>query len=148
MIKLRDITPDNHVEVRSLAVRPDQERFVATVDKSLADAFVWKDALVKSGYVEDIPVGFVMIFPFEEDGTRIVNIARLLVDAKFQGKGIGRDLLTETLNWIDSLSPDRIRISTLPENEPALSLYKDVGFIQSGIEDGEIALYINKARDT
>ena len=145
MIELREVTPDNHLEVRSLSVHPHQSKFVATVDKSLADAFVWKEALVIAGYQDEAAVGFVMIFPFEEDGARVVNIVRLLVDAKSQGKGLGRQHLKETLNWIDSLHADRIRISTIPTNEVALSLYKDVGFIDSGIEDGETGLYMNKS---
>ena len=148
MNELRDISSDNHIEARKLAVHPRQEKFVAAVDKSLADAYVWKDARIKIAYNNDQIFGFVMIFPFEDNDTRIVNIVRLLVDKRFQGRGLGRALLDETLVWVDSFSPDRIRISTLPENEPALALYKSRGFIESGVEDGEIALYMNRPGHT
>jgi diamine N-acetyltransferase len=72
-----------------------------------------------------------------------VNIVRLLVDSRFQQKGIGRQLLEATLDWIKSLSPrvSRIRISTFPENAVALNLYKSSGFSGDEIEDGEVALY-------
>lgn len=143
MIKLRDVTPENHLLIRSLSVHPNQTRFVASVDKSLADAFVWKDALVRAGYHEGEAFGFVMIFPYQQDQIASVNIVRLMVDANHQGQGLGRKLLSETLNWIASTAAQRVRISTLPENHIALSLYKDFGFVESGIEEGEVAMYLN-----
>jgi RimJ/RimL family protein N-acetyltransferase len=66
-----------------------------------------------------------------------------MVDAAFQGRGYGRAILNETLDWISTFSPrpDLIRISTLPENEPALALYRSLDFEPRGTEEGEIALY-------
>ena len=58
MIELREITLDNHVQVRLLAVRDDQTHLVASVDRSLADAFVYKEARVKAAYWGEQPVGF------------------------------------------------------------------------------------------
>ena len=143
MIELRDVTPENHHEVRALSVHPNQAKFVASVDSSLADAFVWEDALVKAGYHEGEAFGFVMIFPFEQDRIPIVNIVRIMVDATRQRQGLGRMLLSETLRWIRTTDAQRVRISTLSENAVALSLYKEFGFVESGIEDGEIAMYLN-----
>ncbi len=36
-----------------------------------------------------------------------------------------------------------LRISTLPDNTVALSLYRSVGFQERGLESGEIALYMD-----
>ena len=143
MIDLRPITPDNHIEARRIAVRPEQERLVASIDKSLADAYVWKDALVRIAFEGDRPVGYVTVFPFDDDGQRVVNIVRLMIDARFQGKGLGRQLLERTVHWIGTFTPnvDLVRISTLPDNQVALRLYKSTGFTERGIEDGEVALY-------
>lgn len=79
-----------------------------------------------------------------------MNVVRLLVDSRFQQKGIGRRLLEATLDWINSLSPrvNRIRISTLPENAVALNLYKSSGFSGDEIEDGEVVLYRRVTDDT
>lgn len=144
MIELRRVTPDNHLEVRELAVSPAQQRFVATVDKSLADAYVWKDALVRAAYEDDVAMGFVCIFPYNEAGVSTINIVRLLVDQRFQGRGLGRELMAVVMDWIATIAPDNIRISTLPDNDVALALYKSFGFVEHGIEDGEVALYLSK----
>ena len=56
VLTLREITPENQQEVRALKVQPQQVKFVADVDKSLADAFVWKDAQVRAAYLDDVIV--------------------------------------------------------------------------------------------
>jgi diamine N-acetyltransferase len=143
MIELLPITPENHLSARELRVRPDQEQFVAGIEKTLADAFVWKSGEFRVAFHEGVPVGYVLVFPFEQDGQQVVNIVRLMVDVQFQGKGLGRGLLNKTLEWIGSFTPfvDLVRISTLPQNQVAVTLYKSSGFIERGVEDGEIALY-------
>ncbi len=143
VIELVRITPDNHKAIRALEVRPDQSHLVAGVDASLADAYVWEGALFRGACEDDVPVGYVMVYPFDRDGQRIVNIVRLMVDAAHQGRGVGRAVLNETLSWISAFSPrpDALRISTLPENEVALGLYLSSGFEIRGTEEGEVALY-------
>ncbi len=142
-LELVAIDEHNHRAVRSLDVHPDQTHLIASVDASLADAYVWTDSIFRAALEEGIPVGYVLVYPFDRDGYRLVNIVRLMVDARHQGRGIGRTLLGTTLDWIRTFTPapDLIRISTLPENERALGLYLSMGFEARGTEDGEIALY-------
>jgi diamine N-acetyltransferase len=143
LIQLRPITPENHAEIRKLSVREDQRQFVGPVEKSLADAYVYPEATFRAAFNEDTAVGCVLVYAFDGDGGRIANIVRLLIDARFQGRGFGRETLNATLAWIGRFSPmiNLVRISTLPENEVALKLYQSVGFQKRGIESGEIALY-------
>ena len=104
MIRLEPITPENHETARGLAVRPDQARFVATVERSLADAYVWSESVFRVACVDGTPVGYLLLFPFSDGGgRRIVNVVRLMV---------------------------------------ALKLYRSVGFEERGIENGEVALYL------
>ncbi len=149
MIDLRPITPKNHLQVRNLSVHAEQKRFVASIDKTLADAFVWQGASFRVAFEDDAPVGFILVFPFDEGGEHVVNIVRLMIDARYQGRGLGRVLLNRTLEWISSFTPtvDLVRISTLPDNEVALALYKSSGFQERGVEEGEIVLYRPAAND-
>ena len=143
MISLEPITPENQRSVRELSVREDQRDYVATVEQSLADAYIWKESSFRAAYLEDSPVGYILVFPFTESDQRIVNIVRLMIDAEHQGTGLGRALLRATLEWIEGFTPtvDKIRISSVPENQVALSLYRSEGFEEAGIESGEVALY-------
>ena len=144
LITLHDIDPDNHVAVRALRVHPHQERFVASVDKSLADAKVWQTAIFKAAYENDVPVGFVLIFPYEEEGKHIINIVRVMIDMNHQGRGLGTALMQATLNWIDDMKADRARIATLPDNDVALRLYQHAGFQEEGHQDGQIVLFSDR----
>ena len=142
-VTLEPIDEENHKALRALRVHPRQENFVATVEASLADAYVYPDAEFRGVFAGDEPVGYVMIFPFDRDGLRVVNIVRLMIAAPHQGRGLGRAALETTLAWIRGLTPDvdLIRISVVPENEVALGLYLSFGFETKGMEDGEVALY-------
>ena len=144
IIELVPITPENYELAMSLAVGEDQQAFVASVQKSLADAYVYKESIFRIAYQDKIPVGYLLLFPYEKDRLQHVNIVRLMIDQKHQGQGLGRSLLHAALQMITSLKPPAkvVRISTLPTNSVAISLYRSHGFIERGMEEGEIALYL------
>jgi len=141
---LHPITPDNYAAALTLSVRADQSHLVATISKSLADAFVYEGSIFRLAYVGDIPVGFLLLYPYSKGHRNFVNIVRLMIDEHHQSKGYGRALLAEALKAIRALQPPAhtARVSTLPENRSALQLYKSAGFIESGMEHGEISLYL------
>jgi diamine N-acetyltransferase len=143
-LKLVPISPGNYRLAMELTVRPDQQELVASVQKSLADAYVYTESLFRLAVLDQVPVGYLLLFPFESDRGRTVNIVRLMIDERYQGEGWGRQLLAVALDWIQSFEPtvDTVRISTLPHNHFALRLYESTGFVREGVEDGEIALYL------
>ncbi len=143
-MELREITPNNYAAAQTLAVRPDQQDFVATITESLADAFVYKQAIFQLAYVEEQPIGYVVVYPFVESGQQHLNIVRLMIDQHSQGRGYGKALLDCTLALARQLTPkvEVVRISVIPKNTRALNLYKSFGFIESGVEHEEIVLYL------
>lgn len=143
-LELVEISPDNYERAVELSVRPEQEGLVATVRKSRADASVYPQSLLRLAFLDEVPVGYLLLFPFESDRGRCVNIVRLMIDQRYQGQGLGRKLLTTALDWIKMLEPsvETVRISTLPHNHVALHLYESVGFSREGMEEGEVALYL------
>ncbi|MBE2237620.1 MAG: GNAT family N-acetyltransferase [Caldilineaceae bacterium] len=144
-MQLVPITPQTYAAAVTLSVQPDQVAFVASVQKSLADAYVYSDALFRLAVQDNKIVGYLLLFPYQMEQRRVVNIVRLMIDQQYQGAGLGRALLEAALAWIASFEPavERVRISTLARNTLALSLYKKVGFVEKGIEEGEIALYLD-----
>ncbi len=143
MIELREITPENYSQALDLDVHPEQGALVASVTRTLADAFVWQGSIFRLAYDGDVMVGFLLVFPYERQKENVVNIVRLMIDAKHQGRGLGRGLLTTAVTWVSGFHPrpSLIRISTVADNHVALSLYRSLGFQDAGLENGEIALY-------
>lgn len=63
----------------------------------------------------------------------------ILVDPDFQGKGIGSNLITTFLNEIKENYPDILRVELMVrESNPAIKLYKKLGFTQEGRFEGRI----------
>lgn len=152
MVSLRRIDSTNYEECIALSVAPDQRRFVASNLQSLAEAYVWREAAEPYGvYAEDEMVGFGLLFPFAdgldddavpEPGTeRGYVIVRLMVDARFQGRGYGRAALEAIVDLVRSRGLGTLRLSVVPENVQALDFYRRNGFAETGeIHGGEIVM--------
>ncbi len=149
-MQIVEITPDNYKQARALSVSAEQIDFVAPVEASLADAFVYKGAQFRLAQHDEQIIGYTLVYPFEGDGQQIVNIIRLMIDQQWQGQGFGRKLLQAVLTWVLTFdpAPDLIRISVVPENTIALTLYKSVGFVEHGMEHGELVLQLDPATIT
>ncbi len=142
-MKLVEITPENYQAAEAMSVKPEQADFVATVIESLADVFVYKTPEFRLAVHDGHVIGYAVIVLRERDGKPCVTILRMMIDQKWQGQGFGRKLLNLTCDWIRERHPavDCLRISVAPENSVATALYKSVGFVESGMENGELALY-------
>jgi len=91
-LTIAEVTPDNVAAAVSLTLAPGQERFVAPVAMSLAEAYVtptaWPRVILDGSQV----VGFVMgnFDPDNEIAAFRAGIWRLNIDAAAQGRGVGR----------------------------------------------------------
>jgi diamine N-acetyltransferase len=61
-VTLREITADTVVRITRLAVKPEQQGFVAPNAVSLAQALFSPEAWYRAIYVGDAPAGFVMVY--------------------------------------------------------------------------------------
>lgn len=143
-MRLEPLTASNLQSARALRVHPEQRRFVAPVERSLSEAGSDASMLFRLAFVCETPVGYVLLRPQLIDDVRVVNITRLMIDCRFQRRGYGRRLLGAALAWIESFDPpvELVRLSVIPDNVAAFSLYESVGFTPMGLEDGELALYL------
>jgi len=89
-VDLREITQDSLRAVLDLAVEPEQEPYVATNARSIAEAHFEPRAWFRAIYADDDPVGFVMAF---RDPPKEFWVWRFMIDAGRQGKGYGRRAL-------------------------------------------------------
>jgi diamine N-acetyltransferase len=137
---LKNITKENWIQAIELRVKKEQEEFVASNLFSIAQSKVEPNCIPVAVYDNDIMIGFIMYGYDDDEGFKGVWIARLMVDAKYQGKGYGRAAMEELLKQIKKEnSMENIYISFEPENTVARKLYESLGFKDTGkIVGGEI----------
>jgi RimJ/RimL family protein N-acetyltransferase len=145
-VSLVEINDANLGEVLKLATHHSQERFVAPVLRSLAQALVpplekgvrvvpWYRAIV----ADDVPVGFVMLA--EPDSTvPHPYLWRLLIDRAHQRRGIGRKVLDLVVADRRSKNDQQLIVSYMPGLGSPEPLYRKYGFVPTGKvdDDGEI----------
>lgn len=155
MIELRPITRENFESCMSLTVHESQKHFVADNRTSLAQAYLavsnhYCIPMPFALYDGETPVGFIMMAfddappedtpdePFQES---IYEIWRLMIDARYQGRGYGRQALECAIAYLRTKpcgESKKIVLSYEPENQIAKQLYAAVGFTETGlIYDGE-----------
>jgi diamine N-acetyltransferase len=152
MISLRPIDPGNYRECIELSVAPGQERFVASNQQSLAEAYVWREAAEPFAvYSDEQMVGFALLFPLGEgvpddsipapESLRGYTLVRLMIDGRFQGLGYGRAALDAIVELVRGRGLGVLRLSVVTENQQALEFYRRNGFAETGeIDGGEIVM--------
>ncbi len=81
---------------------------------------------------------------FEEDQLHIANLA---IAPHYRRKGAGRTLVNDILQHCISKNAATVILEVRPSNEPAIKLYKSIGFVDFRVEesyywDGEDALVL------
>jgi diamine N-acetyltransferase len=137
-VQLRPISRANLFECIGLSTSEEQKSFVATNVVSIAQAYVESTWVPLAIYADNTMVGFVMYGRDAETG--IDWIIRLMIDARYQGRGYGRATMVEVLARLQQLPGSQgIRISYEPTNGIAERLYAQLGFRPTGeIEEGEV----------
>src|SRR5512138_2378649 len=142
MPEVRPVTQKNWRELAELKVHEDQNHFVASNVRSIAESqFGYDDPddghwdMYPFGIYNDegAPVGFLMYGYNFASSDMQAFIIRLMVDENHQRKGFGRF----GMNWmLDHFRQDErittVGISYEPENEAARKLYASLGFIEPG----------------
>ncbi len=137
MIQLKEITQDNLDEVLGLSVAEHQKSFVSTTADSLAQAYVYNDtAFPFAIYANEKVVGFIMLGYYES--RRQYTLWKFLIDKEHQGKGYGKEALKQGITYLKKrFNTKEIYTGVSLGNEVAKSLYKSVGFVETGlVEDG------------
>lgn len=141
-LSLVEITDDNFDAAIKVKVREEQNRFVAPVLYSLAQAYTNRDTawprLLMDG---DEAVGFIMLQfdPEEEDADFRAEIWRLNIGDKHQGKGYGRFAVEGALHEARSRGLSRVTVSWVPGEGSPEGFYLGLGFTKTGrVDDGEV----------
>ena len=147
-IELREVTDEVREELRSVRVGEGQERFVSSVEESLAEAELYPQAKpwFRAVYADGVAVGFVMIsWDVEPDPPELWGpwfLWKLLIDERHQGQGYGKatlDLIVEYFRGRPGV--EAMTTSAVPGEGSPVTFYERYGFVRTGeIHDGEIVL--------
>jgi diamine N-acetyltransferase len=138
-LRLEEITADNVLAACRLAVRPDQEGFVAPIARSLAEAYAQPDvAWPRLIFDGEQLVGFVMAFfdvrfhPDDPDDRPRSGLWRLAIAANEQDRGYGRFAVEAVCEEIRGRGRTRATVTWKPGENGPEQFYLRLGFRPTG----------------
>lgn len=134
-VRLVEIDAANWRSVVEVTPRPDQERFVAPVARYLVLAHYGGEWHPLGIEVDGRIVGHIMWAVDEEDDS--VWLGGLVIDQAAQGRGIGRAAVEGLIERFTSRGRGHIALSYEPTNTVARSLYRSLGFVETGEMEGD-----------
>jgi len=145
MVEFRPITEENFPAIVNMK-RPDGERFVASNEHSLAQAWLYRDAgdvFPFAIYADGQPVGFMMLDEDAEE--RVLMLWRIMFPEEHANKGYGTQAIQKVIDLArDSGKYDKMVIDYVPGNGRAAHLYEKLGFRPTGeISHGEIVMELS-----
>lgn len=150
-ISFKPVEDSNKRAVLALRVAQKQTGFIETVAECLDEAEMddrWHPAGIYAD--NDILVGFVMYGSFKSrsTGETRVWLDRLLIDEKYQGKGLGKAATLAILaRLFQEYGCDEVYLSVYNTNKTAIHLYTEIGFAKNGQKDtkGEDVMVLSKS---
>jgi diamine N-acetyltransferase len=145
-VSLREITAETVRAVTGLHVAESQKGFVAPNAISLAQALFAPEAWYRAIYCAEEPVGFVML---EDESLATprpekpgIGVWRIMIDARFQGRGIGRAALLQVIEHVRAKGIfETLELSYVPGPGCPEPFYLGLGFRHTGRhDDGEVIL--------
>ncbi|KGA95947.1 diamine acetyltransferase [Alkalihalobacillus alcalophilus ATCC 27647 = CGMCC 1.3604] len=138
-VYFKDIDKSNEYLVKNLCLKPGQEKFIETVEECLEEAQTYSEWHPVAIYYGENVIGFAMYGSFGEQ--RDTWIDRIMIDQKYQGKGLGKITMLKLIDIVaERYGVKIIYLSIIEENEIAYRLYKSIGFeyINEKDQNGEL----------
>jgi histidinol dehydrogenase len=142
VFEVRPVTDANVDALIALRTTEEQERFVASVAKSLAQAAYSTAGWPLGLYANGEPVGFLLLWdsrrdPDPEDRADQLYIWRLMIDARCQRQGHGQAAMRWLIDEARRMGVAQVGLSHVPEN-PVGPFYERFGFRYTGkVNEGE-----------
>ncbi|MEA3337931.1 MAG: GNAT family N-acetyltransferase [Chloroflexota bacterium] len=139
-VTLCEITEETLRPILALNVAPNQERYVASNERSVAQAHFSDKAWFRGIYADDVPVGFIMLS--DDANTPEYFLWRLMIDERFQGRGFGRKAVSELVNYVCTRpGATELLVSHVPGQGSPGPFYEKLGFTYTGAEEyGELIM--------
>lgn len=134
MINFELITDKNEYEALKLKVYNHQNNLIETVKQCLEEAkefTCWSPIIIK---YNNINVGFAMYGLWVENvNDQKLWLDRFFIDKSHQNKGLAKPILNNLLNFLfNKYNKNKIYLSVYRNNELAIKIYKELGFVFNG----------------
>lgn len=133
-VSIVPVTAENRAAALALSVSPAQSGLVETVAECLQEAEeypLWRPVLLMA---DGEAVGFAMYGAWTyADGTQRVWLDRLLIDARYQGRGLSKAAMPALLHRLRAeYGCETVYLSVYETNAVAIRLYRQFGFEFNG----------------
>jgi len=142
MIRLELVNKDNFDKVLDLEVAPKDQRRVASVEYSLAQAWLYRDSevlfpyAVKSG---QLTVGFLLLSYQHMENS--YYIWRLLIDQKYQNQSFGKEVIRQVLQRArDDQQCHKVTVNYVIGNHKMRYILEKFGFQPVGLDGQEMKM--------
>jgi histidinol dehydrogenase len=152
VFEVRPVTDANVDELIKLKTTVEQEKFVASVPKSLAQASVRPAGRPLGLYSNGEPVGFLLLWDARRDPDPAeradqLYLWRLMIDARHQRQGHGQSAMRWLIDEARRMGVASIGLSHVPENTVGV-FYEKFGFAYTGkVQHGENEMVLPLTRD-
>lgn len=131
MIRLQEINRGNLWDIIDLKVSREQESLIASNAVSIAQSKIQPECIPLGVYRDGTPVGFAMYCIDSEDNEWWIY--RLMIDARYQGKGYGKEAFKLILNNIrEDKTRNRVFLSVDRRGIKSTNLCESMGFKYTG----------------
>jgi diamine N-acetyltransferase len=140
-ITLREVTKENLWDIFKLEVAPEQSKYVATNEMSIAQAYFDREiAWFRAIYADETPVGFLMLS--DDAKKQEYFLWRLMIDTKYQKFGFAKKAVELLFDYVRTRpGAKEILVSYRPGDEGPQGFYEKLGFTPTGeVEDGEVVM--------
>ncbi|NQJ20991.1 GNAT family N-acetyltransferase [Streptococcus suis] len=143
MIRLELVNKDNFDAVLEVSLSAADERKVASVEYSLAQAWLYKDNRELHPYAVlsgQKVVGFVLL-SIQED--KSYYVWRLLIDKEYQNRGYGKEVIRHILSLAkEDSSCQKVSVNYVIGNHKMRYILEKLGFQSAGMTGHEIKMVI------
>ncbi len=150
-IRFVEVHADNIIALHRLNPGVIGSKMVAPNAVSVAQSFLSNNAWARGIYVDDTPVGFIMLFDptlnivaakAKNEAIDSLYVWRLMIDFAHQGKGYGEQALRAVIDKARGMPGIKtVTLSYVMETGSAKPFYEKLGFRDTGkIDDGEMLM--------
>ncbi|EIF01106.1 GNAT family N-acetyltransferase [Saccharomonospora glauca] len=137
-VSLRPVTRDTVRAVCELRLAEGQERLVAPAAYTVAEGNYEPDAILRAIHLDDVVVGVLLV----EVETGVPYLVRFMIDASYQGRGIGRQAVERLVEELRERGWTSVETTFVPGDDSAEGFWRRCGFRDTGKTKHDEPVYV------